>query len=50
MCQLEMGFTKKSLNIVDSLIRQYTQGNNEEDLWNCYFKKGIILDRINEPE
>ena len=50
MCQLEMGFPKKSLAIVDNLIHQHTKKGNSKALWNCYFKKGIILDRTNEPD
>jgi hypothetical protein len=50
MCQLEMGFPNKSLTIVESLIKQHTKKGNVSELWNCYFKKGIILDRTNEAD
>jgi 5-keto 4-deoxyuronate isomerase len=50
MCQLEMGMPKKSLAIVDNLIKQHTKKGDEKYLWNCFFKKGIILDRTGDPD
>ena len=45
-----MGFPKKSLAIVDSLIDTQTKKGKEMHLWNCYFKKGIILDRTGDTD
>lgn len=50
MCHLEMGFPKKALDIVCSLIKDEESSKSKENLWNCYFKQGVIIDRMGEPE
>ena len=50
MCHLEMGFPQKALDIVCSLIKDEESSKSTENLWNCYFKQGVILDRMGEPE
>ena len=50
MCHLEMGQPKKALDIVTSLIRDEEASKETSCLWNCYFKQGVILHRMGEPE